>query len=145
MYVELMSLDVQQVPADAGPIVVLTDKALEKALAFIDAEVKGEGVLRLGVRGGGCSGFQYQLSIDHPRDGDISWRQGDLTVACDPDAVMYLRGATLDFKEGLMESGFEFDNPNATSACGCGSSFRVDDQAGCDSELPEGIYSVNAI
>ena len=133
-----MSLDVHQVAGTADPVVVLTDAAVRKVAEIISSQAGGEGVLRLGVRGGGCSGFQYQLTIDHPRDGDISWEQDGLKVACALDAAPLLRGATLDWKEGLMESGFAFDNPNATSACGCGSSFRVDDRAGCDPGAPEG-------
>jgi iron-sulfur cluster assembly protein len=116
------------------PIVILTDKAIESVKRF-----RGDqgGVLRLGIKGGGCSGFQYALALDHPQDEDIIYEQGDVQIAVSLDAVSLLKGSTLDFKETVEEAGFVFENPNATGGCGCGSSFRVDEQQGCDSSTGE--------
>lgn len=102
------------------------------------------GFLRLGVRGGGCSGFQYQLAIDEMGDGDIQWDQDGIELICDRASLAYLTGAVLDYRETFEESGFHFENPNATAACGCGSSFRIDDQDGCDSVAPEDIYGAES-
>lgn len=115
------------------PVVTLTDKAVEKTVEFIDKD--GTGALRVGVRGGGCSGFQYVLALDEERPQDLVWEQDGVTVLCSEESAYYLRGAVLDYKDSLEESGFAFENPNAISDCGCGSSFRVDEQAGCDSAL----------
>lgn len=123
---------------NSEPLVVLTPKAVEKTRLFMSENQ--EGALRVGVRGGGCSGFQYLLAIDEVRDDDLTWEQEGITIVCDKDQTFYLNGATLDYKETIEESGFVFDNPLATSSCGCGSSFRVDDQQGCDAVSPEDIY-----
>ena len=135
-----MSINVTIAPE--SPPVVLTEVALEKTRAFM---VENDGqYLRLGVRGGGCSGFQYNLNIDNPTEKDVQWEQDGVGVICAPEAVPYLIGATLDYVDKINGSGFEFSNPNATSACGCGSSFRMDDQAGCDSDAvdPGDVYGV---
>lgn len=115
--------------------VFITEEALSRALTFLK-EAPHEGVyLRLGVKGGGCSGFQYALTMDKAREGDICWEQGGLPIALDADSQPYMNGSTLSWRSTLQESGFHFDNPNARAACGCGSSFRVDEQDGCDSAV----------
>jgi iron-sulfur cluster assembly protein len=92
-------------------------------------------VLRVAIQGGGCSGFQYGLGFDSgPADGDLELAFHGVRVVVDPYSAPYLRGATIDFLNGLQESGFKIDNPNAVSSCGCGHSFQVAD----DEELPEG-------
>lgn len=119
---------------EVAPIVNLTEEAVRNVKRFL-AE-SPEGMLRLGVRGGGCSGFQYALTLDTPQESDIIYIQADVHVAVDSAAAAYLQGATLDYKDTVEEQGFVFDNPNATGGCGCGSSFRVDDQEGCDTAGP---------
>ena len=114
------------------PVVILTDLAVDKVIDFMERD--GTGALRVGVRGGGCSGFQYSLALDEQRPQDIVWEQDGVTILCSQDSAPYLLGSILDYKENFEESGFAFENPNATSGCGCGSSFRVDSQQGCDSE-----------
>ena len=114
------------------PVIFLTDKAIDKAVEFMDRD--GTGALRVGVKGGGCSGFQYVLALDEQHDGDVVWEQDGVMVLCSPTSVPYMKGALLDYKDNFEESGFVFENPNATSGCGCGSSFRMDAQEGCDSE-----------
>ena len=82
--------------------------------------------LRVGVKGGGCSGFSYSLDLTETMtETDDSWDQHGVQVICDSRSVVYLNGTAIDFKDGLEGRGFVFSNPNATSSCGCGSSFSV--------------------
>ena len=86
-----------------------------------------EGGLRVGVQGGGCSGLSYNLALDtEQRPGDKVFEQDGVKVFVDIKSLLYLSGATLDWKdEGLMQRGFTFINPNSSGACGCGESFAV--------------------
>jgi iron-sulfur cluster assembly accessory protein len=82
--------------------------------------------LRVGVKGGGCSGFSYLLDLtETQKDTDESFVQHGVTVICDPKSLLYLEGTTVDFKDEIMGRGFVFQNPNASTSCGCGSSFAV--------------------
>lgn len=82
--------------------------------------------LRVGVKGGGCSGFSYLLDLtEHQKDTDEEFEQHGIKVICDPKSLLYLNGTTIDFKDEIMGRGFVFNNPNATTSCGCGSSFAV--------------------
>ncbi len=85
-----------------------------------------EGGLRLGVKGGGCSGLSYSISFDtHPRERDRIFEFGGVRVFVDPKSFVYLHGITLDYEETLMRQGFNFINPNSTRSCGCGTSFSA--------------------
>jgi iron-sulfur cluster assembly accessory protein len=112
-------------------IVALTEKAAVKIRELMAEEPAGEAeVLRVAIQGGGCSGFQYGLGFDRgSQQGDHELEQHGVTVVVDPFSAPYLRGATIDFVDGLQESGFKIENPNATAACGCGHSFQVEDEA----------------
>ena len=82
--------------------------------------------LRLGVKGGGCSGFSYLLDLtEQQNENDEMFEQHGIKVVCDPKSYLYLNGTTVDFKDEVMGRGFVFNNPNATSSCGCGSSFSA--------------------
>lgn len=82
--------------------------------------------LRVGVKGGGCSGFSYLLDLtETQKETDESFDQHGITMICDPKSLLYLNGVSIDFKDEIMGRGFVFHNPNATSSCGCGSSFSV--------------------
>ncbi|MBI4718702.1 MAG: iron-sulfur cluster assembly accessory protein [Planctomycetes bacterium] len=82
--------------------------------------------LRVGVKGGGCSGFSYSLDLTETMgENDERWTQHGVEIICDPKSQLYLEGTTIDFKDEVMGRGFVFQNPNATSTCGCGSSFAV--------------------
>jgi len=82
--------------------------------------------LRMGVKGGGCSGFTYSLDLTESRsDLDEEFEVDGIKVVCDPKSYLYLNGTTLDFKDEIMGRGFVFNNPNATTSCGCGSSFTA--------------------
>ncbi len=85
-----------------------------------------EGGLRLGVKGGGCSGMSYSVGFDaHPRERDNIFTFEDIRVFIDPRSFVYLQGMTLDYEETLIRQGFQFLNPNSARSCGCGSSFSV--------------------
>jgi len=82
--------------------------------------------LRVGVKGGGCSGFSYTLDLTETiSEQDETFHQHGIEVICDPKSLLYLEGTQVDFKDELMGRGFVFSNPNATSSCGCGSSFSA--------------------
>ncbi len=82
--------------------------------------------LRVGVKGGGCSGFSYLLDLtEEQRDSDEVFDQHGVQVVCDPKSYLYLNGVKIDFRDEVMGRGFVFNNPNATSSCGCGHSFSA--------------------
>ncbi|MEA1902488.1 MAG: iron-sulfur cluster insertion protein ErpA [Actinomycetota bacterium] len=102
----------------------LTDIAIEKVRELIADEGDPELALRMAVRPGGCSGFSYEMFFDSQVDeSDIVEEFGDVRVLVDPQSAEMIRGATLDFKDGLMGAGFAIENPNVTESCGCGNSF----------------------
>ena len=108
-------------------VVTLTARAAEKVSALMAEEPAGEAeVLRIAIQGGGCSGFEYALGFDRgASSGDHELEFHGVRVVVDPFSAPYLQGSTIDFLEGLQESGFKIDNPNVVSACGCGHSFQV--------------------
>jgi iron-sulfur cluster assembly protein len=114
-----------------GTLVSLTPTAAEKIRELMAEDPTGTGsVLRVAIQGGGCSGFQYGLGFDDgPVEGDEVMELEGVQVVVDPYSAPYLRGATIDFLNGLQESGFKIDNPNAQASCGCGHSFTVADDA----------------
>ena len=84
--------------------------------------------LRVGVKGGGCSGFQYQLAFDEQRDGDVVFEDAGLRILVDGPSLPYVDGSQIDYVEAMTGAGFQVVNPNVVAACGCGSSFRVADE-----------------
>ena len=107
-------------------MVTLSDIAAEKVREFMQGQSAEGGVgLRVGVRGGGCSGFQYALALDEQREDDHVFDTSGIRVLVDPASLQYVEGSTVDFTESFMGSGFEVSNPNVVSSGGCGSSFRV--------------------
>ena len=110
-------------------MVILTDIAASKVREFMNGQSAGDGVgLRVGVRGGGCSGFQYALALDEKREDDMVFEDHGIRVIVDPASLRYVEGSTVDYTESLMGSGFEVKNPNVVASCGCGSSFRIADE-----------------
>ncbi len=108
-------------------MIEITDKGAEKVHEFLasqQADVSVAG-LRVGVRGGGCSGFQYQLAFDEERESDIVFQSHGLKLLVDGESLQFVSGSTIDYEESLQGAGFKVNNPNVVAACGCGSSFRV--------------------
>jgi iron-sulfur cluster assembly accessory protein len=132
---------IEQTDTSETTLVTLTARAAEKVRVLMADEPAGEAeVLRIAIQGGGCSGFEYALGFDRgAQSGDHELVFHDVTVVVDPFSAPYLQGSTIDFLEGLQESGFKIENPNATAACGCGHSFQVAEgeapgaDAGCGS------------
>lgn len=116
-----------EVKTQEGEVVVITPRAaLEIVKIKQENNIAETHALRLGVKGGGCSGMSYVLAFDEkPRTGDAIYQIEGITVYVDPKSLFYLSGTTLDFSEGLNGRGFVFNNPNASRTCGCGSSFGV--------------------
>jgi iron-sulfur cluster assembly protein len=112
-------------------LVSLTPVAAEKIRELMAEDADSESsVLRVAIQGGGCSGFQYGLGFDSgPVDDDVTLEQHGVSIVIDPYSAPYLKGATIDFLNGLEESGFKIDNPNAAASCGCGHSFPVEEGA----------------
>jgi iron-sulfur cluster assembly protein len=108
-------------------MITLTDKGAEKVREFLSSQqaVADTAGLRVGVRGGGCSGFQYALAFDEQRAGDQVFEDKGIRLLVDGPSLPYVEGSTIDFVDGLQGAGFKVDNPNVIAACGCGSSFRV--------------------
>jgi iron-sulfur cluster assembly protein len=111
-------------------MIIVTEKAAgEVKRAMTEAKLPAETVLRVGVAGGGCSGFQYKLGFDNASnvsaEKDHVSEQHGVKVAVDKKSDLYIDGTTIDYYDGLEKRGFTFNNPNVTRSCGCGSSFSV--------------------
>src|SRR5436853_6055042 len=111
-------------------MITLTDNGAEKVREFLSKQSSGVDIagLRVGVRGGGCSGFQYALAFDVERDGDSVFESHGIRLLVDGQSLPYVSGAQVDYVDGLQGAGFQVNNPNVLAACGCGSSFRVADE-----------------
>jgi iron-sulfur cluster assembly protein len=106
-------------------LLAVTPAAIEELRQLAQTEGVDKSGVRLGVKGGGCSGFSYVIEFDNPRDGDNVLEQDGLRFYMDRKSAIYLKGILLDFRGGLKGKGFVFQNPNASSTCGCGESFSV--------------------
>ncbi|MFG0257829.1 MAG: iron-sulfur cluster insertion protein ErpA [Phycisphaerales bacterium JB043] len=111
----------------ASPV-TLTEIAANEISRIIDEQEldRDKVCLRVGVKGGGCSGFSYILDLtETKKEHDEEFNQHDVRLIVDPKSLLYLTGVTVDFKDEVMGRGFVFNNPNATATCGCGSSFSA--------------------
>ena len=116
----------EQIDTASLPDVKLTPKAIEMVARMRAKEgLSAEHGMRIGVVGGGCSGFQYSLNFDTQKEGDRVTDFDGVRVLVDEISLPYLAGTTLDYVEGLHGAGFRFDNPRASRTCGCGSSFSA--------------------
>jgi len=109
-------------------VITFTDKGASKVQEFLasqGSDVASTSGLRVGVRGGGCSGFQYALAFDTERKGDSVFEDRGLRLLVDGESLPYVSGAVIDYVDNLQGAGFKVENPNVVAACGCGSSFRV--------------------
>jgi len=103
----------------------MTDQAAEKIQALVAEKGIADGGLRVKVVGGGCSGLTYKMDLDQVREGDKVFEHSGARLVVDRKSFLYLNGTILDYKEELMSSGFNLQNPNVKRTCGCGSSFGV--------------------
>ena len=132
MSVAIMGADVLSVPTgvlgtDESDNIIITNKAIAEVKKIkASNNIADDFGLRLGVKGGGCSGMSYTLGFDAvSRENDLVLDAEGVRVFIDAKSMFYLMGMTLDFSDGLMGKGFTFNNPNATKTCGCGSSFAA--------------------
>jgi iron-sulfur cluster assembly protein len=115
---------------EAQDPIKITDKAAAKIKELLaDQENADEQALRVAVRGGGCSGFQYALAFDAPKSDDHRFEDQGVAVVVDKTSMQFVFGSEVDWVDGLQGAGFSVNNPNVTAACGCGSSFQVDEEA----------------
>jgi iron-sulfur cluster assembly protein len=103
----------------------LTPQAVEEVKRLMAKEKRENVGLRVGVKGGGCSGLSYFVEFDQKKEKDSEFEFGGVKVFVDPKSDLYLNGTTLDYVDTLQEKGFRFGNPNASKTCGCGESFSV--------------------
>lgn len=108
-------------------MISVSEKAVEHIKQIMkEGDVPADHGLRIGVKGGGCSGLSYVLKFDsETQDGDEIIEVGGVRLLVDPKSLVFLAGTTLDFSDGLNGKGFTFNNPNATKTCGCGESFSA--------------------
>jgi iron-sulfur cluster assembly protein len=124
-------VEIQERPFTSTPLVSLTASAAAKVKQLMAEEPEGEAaVLRVAIQGGGCSGFQYGLGFDRgAQEGDHELELHGVQVVVDPFSAPYLQGAEIDYIDSIQAAGFAINNPNATSSCGCGHSFQVEEGA----------------
>jgi len=110
--------------------ITLTDKAIAKIRELLGGqEDADQQALRVAVRGGGCSGFQYALAFDKAKEDDHVFEVDGVSVVIDKVSMQFVFGSEIDYVEGLQGAGFQVNNPNVVAACGCGSSFQVKEGA----------------
>ncbi len=123
-----MATETTTSPDTTATGIILSETAAREIRTIIQQqELDAEKVrLRVGVKGGGCSGFSYVLDLtESQKESDEQFEQHGIKIICDPKSLLYLNGTQIDFKDEIMGRGFVFQNPNATSSCGCGSSFSA--------------------
>lgn len=107
-------------------MITVSNNAVVKIKDILNAEQKSDGFIRVGIKGGGCSGFTYVLDIEESqKENDQVLDYGGVKVLIDSKSMVYLAGTELDYTDGLNGAGFVFNNPNAQRTCGCGNSFAV--------------------
>lgn len=107
--------------------ITLTERAARKIQQIFEKNtMPADACLRVGVKGGGCSGFSYTLDVtDTPAADDEVFETQGVRVVCDPKSYLYLNGTEMDYDDALLQGGFKFNNPNASKNCGCGASFST--------------------
>ena len=125
----MRAMEITERPATTTPLLTVTERAATKIRELL-AEEEDVSVLRIAIQGGGCSGFQYGLGFDRgSQEGDVELSMHGVDVVVDPFSGPYLQGAEVDYVDTIQSSGFAINNPNATSSCGCGHSFQVEEGA----------------
>jgi iron-sulfur cluster assembly accessory protein len=115
---------------EVSSLVTLTSTAAEKVSTLLAAKDNDQLALRIFVRSGGCSGLSYGMALDEAKDTDKTFEVDGVKILVDEFSSQYLDGAKVDYVDSMMGAGFKIENPNATSSCGCGSSFKTADNAG---------------
>ena len=116
-------------------MVTLSDRAAEEVKGLLEKQGKPEAMLRVFVAGGGCSGFQYGMSLEEEAsEGDQAFDLSGVKVIIDPRSAQFIGGAEIDYVDSMMGGGFKIENPNAASSCGCGSSFTPKEGAEGEAE-----------
>jgi iron-sulfur cluster assembly accessory protein len=111
---------------ELGSMITLTENAVKQIKSLTEQQGKLGYGLRVGITGGGCAGLSYKFSLDEkPAENDKVIEQNGIKIFVDPKSYLFLNGMEVDYHSDLMSSGFIFNNPNAKSACGCGTSFSV--------------------
>lgn len=112
--------------------ITLSDRAATELKELMVSQEKSAAALRVWVAGGGCSGLQYGMALDDgdPEDGDQIFEQNGIKVFVDGLSLQYMEGSVVDYVDDVMGGGFKIENPNATSSCGCGSSFKTEGSEG---------------
>lgn len=106
--------------------ILISPTAADEVRRLLDKENKSDWGLRVGVKGGGCSGLSYTMQFEEaPKEHDKEMVEDGIKIFCDPKSYLYINGMTLDYTNELMGGGFKFVNPNATSTCSCGESFSA--------------------
>lgn len=106
--------------------ITVTETALSEIKRLLAQQQKSDWGVRVGVKGGGCSGMSYKMDLEQaPSEKDHVFEFDGVKVFCDPKSYLYLNGLILDYSTELMGGGFKFNNPNATKTCGCGTSFSA--------------------
>jgi len=113
----------------AKAAITLSEVAVSKIAELLGDQDGAEQALRVAVRGGGCSGFQYALAFDSAKDDDHVFEVDGVSVVVDKTSMQFVFGSEVDYVEGLQGAGFQVNNPNVVAACGCGSSFQVKEDA----------------
>jgi iron-sulfur cluster assembly protein len=107
-------------------ITITENAATRIKRVFADNGMPEGSCLRVGVKGGGCSGFSYTVDVaSEPAADDMIFETQGVRVVCDPKSYLYLNGTEIDYEETLMQGSFQFNNPNASKSCGCGASFSA--------------------
>ena len=108
----------------------VTDSAVRQLRTLLEAHAENSRKgLRVQIAKGGCSGLHYEMALDQKKEGDAVIERDGMQFLVDGESIPYLRGATLDFRDGLTGVGFHIENPNASRTCGCGSSFETEQSA----------------
>src|SRR5436189_4088065 len=124
-----MEVTERPVETTVEPLISVTEAAAIKIKQLLTEE-DDVSVLRVAIQGGGCSGFQYGLGFDRgAAEGDLEFEMHGVQVVVDPFSAPYLRGAEIDYVDSIQAAGFAINNPNASSSCGCGHSFQVEEGA----------------
>ena len=116
----------------------ISDVAAGKLRELLASQPETDQALRVAVKGGGCSGFQYSLALDKRKDDDHVFEHNGVAVIVDKTSMQFVFGSEVDYVEGLQGAGFAVNNPNVVAACGCGSSFQVRDDAPETAGAPAG-------